>query len=240
MGGTGLPGPCARTGVFLMLISHRYKFILLSRYKCASTTIRAVFKDYADITGTQHYPYYHHTHLVPLKKHFQSMGWNWTDYFVFTSMRNPWKMVASLYSYGLPDARGRYWWERHWDEVSRDIYKPEQRAVPADMPEFSDWVLGADFSRFKLEPFINDETGQRAAHYIVPVENLAPAIYEVAAKIGAAIATIPRLNPTAYREFKVEYNRAAYRRVRREFALDIALGGYDPSCFQRLKNIFAR
>ncbi len=209
-----------------MLISHRYKFILLSRYKCASTSIRAVFRDYADITGTQNYPYYHHTHLVPLKDHFRSQGWNWSDYFIFTSMRNPWKMVASLYSYGLPDSQGHYWWERHWDEVSRDIYRPEQRVIPADMPEFSKWVLKADFSRFKLEPFISDETGKRAVDYIIPVENLPQAVCEVAGKIGVNIATIPRLNPTTYQEFKVEYTKAAYQRVRREFALDITLGRY--------------
>ncbi len=168
------------------------------------------------------------------------MGWNWEDYFVFTSMRNPWKMVVSLYSYGLPDAQGRYWWERHWNDVSRDIYKPEQRAVPDDMPEFSDWVLATDFSRFKLEPFINDETGKRAVDYIIKVEKLDHFIYDVAARVGAAVTTIPRLNPTSYREFDVEYSRNAYQRVRSEFALDIALGGYEPSRFQRLKYFFTR
>lgn len=211
-----------------MLISHRHRFVYLSRYKCASTTIRAIFRDYADITGTQHYPYYHHTHLVPLKRHFQSMGWPWEDYFVFTSMRNPWRMLISLYSYGLPDSRGLYWWERHWDEVSRDIYRPEQHQVPPDLPEFSRWVLTADFSRFRLEPFINDHSGRREAHYIIQVENLKDGISEVAGRLGVAVETIPRLNPTESRDFEVHFSEPASRRVRREFARDIFLGGYSP------------
>jgi len=211
-----------------MLISHRYKFILLSRYKCASTTIRALFKDYADITGSQEYPYYYHTPLAPLKEHFREKNWPWEKYFIFTSMRNPWELLASLYAYGLPGSDYTYWWERHWEEVRREHYHPGQRAVPGDMPEFSEWVLNADFKRFKLEPFINNSAGQREAHYIARVERMDCDLFRVAQKIGVSINKVPRLNPTAGRTSKVRFSKAASNRVRREFATDIFLGGYVP------------
>ena len=124
-----------------MLISHQKKFIFLKRYKCASTSIENIFGQVADVKGTQHYPYYHHTHLVPLQRHFKEMGWDWNEYFVFTSLRNPKELLKSLYCYGLPDKKGWYWWERHWDEVSRDIYSPRQRDIPPDLVDFNQWVF---------------------------------------------------------------------------------------------------
>ncbi|MBE9569986.1 MAG: methyltransferase domain-containing protein [Proteobacteria bacterium] len=157
------------------------------------------------------------------------MKWRWEDYFVFTNMRNPWELVKSLYCYGLPDSQGQYWWERHWAEVSNDIYKPEQRTIPSDLVGFKEWVHGTDFSRFKLNPFIYDSNGNVAVDFIVKSETLAQDIEYIAQKIGVKIGPISHSNKTSRQNFNVEFDSKTAQRIHREFAADIFFGGYSAS-----------
>jgi len=96
-----------------MRISHKHKFIFLSKPKCASESIREKLNKFSDIKSEGKYPYHHHTTAFELRMHFNAMGWNWDEYFSFTTIRNPWDMIVSLYHYGKPDKNGLYFYEKN-------------------------------------------------------------------------------------------------------------------------------
>ena len=143
-----------------MRISHSHRFVFLSKWKCASEAIRAALDPFSDIVSTQEYPWYHHTPLAPLKREFAERGWDWDSYFVFTTVRNPYTMLNSLYAYAKPDTSGLMWWERLWDEVVEERYPSLERRVPTDPVSFEEWILTHDLSRFTLEAFTRDESGR--------------------------------------------------------------------------------
>lgn len=94
-----------------MRILHKYKFVYLSKPRCASTTIRSLLDKYSGIISDDSGPYYHHTTAKDLKKHFQKMGWNWDDYYKFITIRNPWDLLVSCYHFGKPDVNNLFFWD---------------------------------------------------------------------------------------------------------------------------------
>ena len=111
-----------------MRISHKYKFVFISKPKCATTSVRKVLDQYSDIHSTDSYPYHHHSNAQELKWHFEEMNWEWDQYYKFITIRNPWDMVVSWYHYAKPDSKGNYWYQKNcYDENN--------------LMSFRDWVI---------------------------------------------------------------------------------------------------
>lgn len=204
--------------------------MFLSKYKCASESVRRALDPFSDIRSTQQYPFYHHTPLAPLKRHFESVGWDWNDYFVFTTVRHPLAMLASLYNYGRPDRDRSYWWERHRAAVLQahktgvtigDLEVEAPRPV-----SFRDWILTHDLSRFTLDPFVCDTDGAVSAATVLRVENLAEEFTAIVQQLGLNDVTIPRLN-IAPEARPHEFDDEMRQKVRELFATDMRFGGYD-------------
>ena len=208
-----------------MRISHRHRFVFLSKYKSASTSVRAALDPVSDVLSSQRYPFYHHTPLVPLKRHFETVGWPWERYFVFTTVRHPVSMLASLYSYGRPDQDGSYWWERHWPRVVSGDRVPEEEWAAPNPVSFREWILTHDFSRFCLDPFVFDENGDLAAAAVLKVENLAEDLAAVAAKLGLEGLELPHLNHRR-KPIPPSVDPKMLARIRTVFATDIEHGKY--------------
>ena len=211
-----------------MRISHKYKFIFLSRWKCASEAIRHCLDAYSDIVSSQEYPYYHHTTALKLKEHFLSQGWNWDDYYVFLSIRNPWEMLVSLYCYGMPDADGKYYWDRHWEDISKYQFHPDQRCVPHNAIGFKQWLTTYDLTRFTYEAFAYDADGKDLTQDFVKVENLDDDLHRVLTHVGSAApkSALPHTNRTVHSDPSHYFDEELNAIVARIFAKDIALGGY--------------
>lgn len=212
-----------------MRISHKYKFVFLSKWKCASESVRMALNEYTDITSTQEYPYYHHTTARDLKSHFDEEDWNWDEYYSFITVRNPWSMLVSLYYYGLPDSEGKYFWNRHWDEIVKDVYRPEQRVVPDDIIEFNRWIETYDLTPFTLDTFINDSDGKRLVTDVFPIEQLDKASEVINRKLDLAEPiNIPFINKTKHPRGNVLYNAKSIEKVAEVFSSDVKEGGYKP------------
>jgi len=216
-----------------MRVSHRYRFVFLSKYKCASDAVRAALDPFSDIVSTQHYPWYHHTPLAPLTAEFELRGYDWSSYFIFTTVRNPYTMLNSLYAYGMPARDGSMWWDRLWDDVVNDRQLPVERRIPSDPAPFREWVLEHDFTRFTLDPFVRDETGRVCTDAILRVENLEDDFRLIAEKLR--LSPLPQLSLTNTTTYLPEaFDKRMAARVREVFRTDFELGGYPCDPPQRL------
>ena len=89
-----------------MRVSHRYKFIFFSNPKCGSETIRFMLDSLSDSVGIVEFPklsaenpFYNHMLPREARDVFRRLGWQFDDYYKFTTVRDPWTRLASLYSH---------------------------------------------------------------------------------------------------------------------------------------------
>lgn len=207
-----------------MRISHKHKFIFLSRPKCASTSISQVLNKYTDIFGENQLPWHHHTPASLLKQNFENMGWDWNSYFKFISIRNPWDLVVSLYFYGKPDMNGRYFWET-------TVYDPNSRL------SFKDWLLNSrswDFKQKKFLPdlsaytysyYVQDSEKNSLVDFVVRVENLEEDLDIVSSKLGFSLTCL-KVNATHHRHYQEYYDSESIEIVKKVFSSDIHYGKY--------------
>jgi hypothetical protein len=183
---------------------------------------------FSDIISTQKYPYYHHTNAATLKRHFDSQGWDWNDYFVFISIRNPWEMLVSLYFYGLPDEDGKYFWERHREQIKEDIYLPHHRIVPNNIVTFEEWISNFKLERFTLNHFAYSKKGEPLVDHIIKLETLKDSIIDISREIGINFddQSIPYKNVTTHPDYRDMYSRKTMDIVGDVFESDIEAGGY--------------
>ena len=207
-----------------MRISHAFRFVFLSKHKCASTAIRRALDPVSDIKSTQLRPYYHHATLADVEQQFRIEGRDLGDYFVFTSVRDPVALLRSLYDYGAPDRDGAYWWERRWDEVSREVVVPKTERAAADPVPFRTWILEHDLSRFTLDPFIRDASGAVRIDKVLHAETLADEFPNLTEQLGLGRLQAPAVNVGPGRTH--EFDAPMLDRVRQLFRTDIEVGGY--------------
>ncbi len=217
-----------------MRISHSSKFIFLSKPKCATTSIRQALDSFSDIKSTQEYPFHHHVKAFELKRHFESVNWPWDEYFKFITVRNPWDMIVSYFTFGKPDINGNFWWQS-------DIYDRNQ------LVGFKDWVLYKrkswhhllpsrngylnnvftdDFSSLTLNSYILDEYGNCLVDEIIKTEEIDDGFQSVISKLGINIKLIPKLNESKHSSYQDYYDEQTAKVVETEFKFDIVFGNY--------------
>ena len=200
-----------------MRISHQHKFIYVSKPKCASESIRKALNKYSDIRSEREpkSPYYDHTTLKKLKNHFHNIGWDFDSYFKFTTLRNPWDMVVSLYIYAKTDVNGIEFWQNSPD------YQPK-KLLP-----FKEWLLRGKAGKFyTLENFIFNDDGNNLADYVICVENLQSDLEFVSSKLGIKLDCY-HVNKTAHKKYSDYYDRETKEIVAEIFKLDVEYGGYE-------------
>jgi hypothetical protein len=226
---------------YKLRISHKNKFVFLSKPKCASTTIRKKLDKYSDIISSGNQPYHHHTTALKLKIHFSKMGWDWNNYFKFITLRNPWDMLVSFYHYAKPDINGIYFWEEARAGIKRDpdnLIPFEQWVLSKDIKKshhallykdgkFHENIWTNDFSFFTLNNFILDENGSSLVDYIVKVENLKKDLKIAFDEIGIPFRWIRKRNKSKHKHYKQYYSSETKKIIEKEFQYDIEIGEYE-------------
>ncbi len=99
------------------MISTKYKILFIGNCKCASTCIRRRFENINEkelddmiIDNCDYHPTYEKVSTYLQKRHDIVLS----DYFVFSTIRNPWQRMVSLYKYGKPDKNGIDFWGGKW------------------------------------------------------------------------------------------------------------------------------
>lgn len=221
-----------------MRISHKYKFVFISKPRCASTTIRKILDPFSDIQSTASTPYHHHSTALELKVHFDSMGWKWQDYFVFTTVRNPWNMMVSYYSYFRPDINGIYNFEQLRDSRT---YQPDNPI------SFRNWILTGKtyhrllfrdgiylknvwvdgFSKLTLANTVNDINGDSLVNRIVKVEEMETEIPLILTELCISSSLqLDRSNDSEHSAYQAYYDSVTKKIIEEQFISDIEFGKY--------------
>lgn len=86
-----------------MLISHKHKFITIDIPKTGTASYKDALRPYVDIIGAQKHevgessPFYQHENSEDAKLKFSQLGFDWSQYFKYVTIRNPWARFASYY-----------------------------------------------------------------------------------------------------------------------------------------------
>ena len=218
-----------------MRISHKKKFIFLSKPKCASVSVRAMLEPYSDIFSGEEYPFHHHVKAFELFEHFKEMDWNWDDYYKFITIRNPWEMIVSYYNFFKPDINGTYFFMG-----KAGNYNPKK------LIKFNDWVKSPrtwhymkyengefkrdvwtrDFSSLTANDYILGVNGEVLVDYIVRVENIEEDLAPVFDKLGIPFYTPPVHNVYEHKPYQQYYNKESKKIIEEQFYLDIEIGNY--------------
>ena len=143
-------------------------------------------------------------------------------------------MLVSLYFYGLPDKEGKYYWDRHWDQIEKDIYIPRQRIIPDTIISFDEWIKNYDLNRFTLEYFAYSKKGDKLVDYFIKLENIKNDLNKLRHETGINFddKKIPHLNPSTHPEYQAFYSEETISIVAETFRSDIEAGGY---IFEKMK-----
>ena len=221
-----------------MRISHKYKFVFLCKPRSASTSIRTLLDPYSDIFGCESEPFHYHATALEIKMQFDKERWNWNDYFIFTSVRNPWDMMVSYYEFFRPDINYLYNYETERFGI---------RYQPGNPCSFTNWILNGHirhillykngvflhdvwkkgFSRLSLATMINDIDGRNLVNEIIKVENLKNSLLKVFKHLGLnEIGSIHKINYSFHKSYRDYYNVETKKIIETEFASDIEFGRY--------------
>lgn len=85
-----------------MLVSHKFKFITIDIPKTGTASYENTLKPYIDLIGLQKHEvsdsaFYQHENAKDTKLKFFRLGFDWNEYFKYTTIRNPWARFASYY-----------------------------------------------------------------------------------------------------------------------------------------------
>ena len=209
-----------------MIISHKYKFVYIAPYKCASSSMRVVLGPFADINSNKFNDdedsFYHrkwHIESRDLKNHFDEMNWNWDDYFKFTFVRNPYDRIVSNWNY---KKKSKHMWEKygegehgHYLECVKLFKKFKNLKQYAE----SLWVR-------PCYEWVYDETGNNLLDFIGKLENIQEDFNIVCDKIGIPKQHLPHQNKSKHKHYTEYYDDETRKIVAEKYAKDIEYFGY--------------
>lgn len=84
-----------------MLISHRYKFVIINIPKTGTWSFVEVLRPYVDVWGAPagFGEYADHETASNAKRKFEQQNLDWQSYFTFARVRNPWQRYASYFQW---------------------------------------------------------------------------------------------------------------------------------------------
>jgi hypothetical protein len=200
-----------------MRFSHEYRLLLISNWKCGSSTLARIFspitefdwdsrskcrqffgRDYATMV---HFP------ASKMKREFVLRGWEFDEYVTISSVRNPWARAVSLFE----DLRGRP--TDDFDEFLR-----------AGLPH---WRSGLRNRWNSYEMF--HERGRRIVKYVIRIEylqqELPPIVRSLWPDLDLDYSWI--VNRGDHRPFRDYYtNKQSVERVADFFRYDVETFGY--------------
>lgn len=215
-------------------ISHQHRFIYFSNPKCGSNTVRAILDPFAEMTEHSARPLYTHIRPVELRNVCRESSWEFFDeYFKFTTTRNPWDRLVSLYEMiKRREIKRRGGWRR-W--------------VPrARIPSFPEWVrsVRADgsggggrtgrgrmwrvYGTYSVAAFAGDGTGRELVDRVIRLEDLDTELPKVLRELGVpSPRTIQRQGPRrANADYRSYYDSETEQIVARMYHEDIMRFGY--------------
>jgi len=235
-----------------MRISHKHKFLFIEVTKTGSTSIRGALSQFSDIPATTEKdsphplnilnhtsPFRIHAPAWELKNQFKESEWNWSEYFKFAFVRNPWDRLVSMHNYKL--RRTQTWndfmseFQGHMINMNMDIQELQSRAFSQPVEEKNNdhcmKIDVPDFRKFASDP----DTPQTKwlvsgddliVDFIGRFENLQQDFNTVCDRIGIPHQELPHANKTNHRHYTEYYDDETKQIVAERYAKDIEYFGY--------------
>lgn len=212
-----------------MRILHSRKLILISKPRSGSTSVRRVFDKYleeGDIKCDVPFDVWHPHHTATrLNKIFIEKGWDFSEYSIICTSRNPYDLLVSYYFYFQPDIFGRYNF---------------QNSHINQLMTFSEWIMtgktwdhtkleqGKDLSTIGVENYCYDENGNKIVDYILDINDMDNLRYELKQLFDEEDLFIPYVNQSkrgskSYQEF---YDDQTQSKVKKMFFKEFELFDY--------------
>jgi hypothetical protein len=175
-------------------ISHEYKFIWVSKPKTGSTSYRELLDPHCEVKSQDHGDFYHHSGMAKIKSVFEKNGWDFDSYKKIVPVRNPYKLLVSLYTYSKMDIAGNKWWESNEKEYDSN-----------NLMKFREFLTNQEnlkwfFRMHRLESYIFDETKKDCADLIFDPtvdENTFKNYMLNNCKLDLSLKTVPWINMTS-------------------------------------------
>lgn len=194
-----------------MRISHKHKFVWISKPKTGSTSVRKLLDRFSNIASEAARPFHHHVTLDELRPVFAERGWNIDDYQVFICDRNPWELIGSVWKYSKTNTNGQKFWEKSYDQslplmtFEDFVRSPKQWA----------WLA----SHHALERFAGAQPWPANVH-VYDIGGQQPQLLEDLTRlIGKPLGELPHRNASSYEPQDLE----AFRRVFADPEIDARL-----------------
>lgn len=185
-------------------------WLFLSNPRTGSKSLRALLTPHADFKVNQPIEGLHPHATARQARAMVEADWGraWSDFHVFTTIRNPWARMASFWAFGAVNPASR--WARLRAETSHD-FEAFCLAFPG---------------RTDLARFTEASDGTRLVQTIVPIEQASQRLPALWRELGLDVGPAPHLNRSGLRDYRPLYTEAAHDQVARLFASDIAFAGY--------------
>ncbi len=200
----------------------------MSNPRSGSETVRKLLDSKSDVCIDEHIEYegflsicsanVKHTFLSPhspatvVRDFFKFKGWDWNSYYKFTTIRNPWDKVVSVYHYGKPDKHNRYFWEENYDPES-------------GLAEFKSWLLDMGRYFYPITYFAFDSE-DCLVNKIIKMEEMATVLPAVLINFGIEIRRVPKTNVTKRGKYRKYYDSETAQLVADKYKKDIEIGAY--------------
>jgi len=99
-----------------MILSTKHKFLLLSNAKCASSALRQRFCYLIKRALSELEKERVHSTYDEVERDYCV---NLKNFYVFSTIRNPWERMVSLYNYAKPDKSGNEWWQLNPNNIDK-------------------------------------------------------------------------------------------------------------------------
>ncbi|SNS55875.1 Sulfotransferase family protein [Ekhidna lutea] len=205
-----------------MILSHKHKFIFFSFPKTGSESVRALLKEFneADVRVYKEIdeknPFYSHISPIETLSIFNSNGWDYSDYYKFMIVRNPWKRLVSLY-------------EMIYNHGVKKLFRPS----------FNNWLQtidnkgqgggGKDYMRWRKYgtyslPYYAMRKGDLLVDKVIKLENIDSGIREIFDKLEIELSQeVPKINrrKKTKESYKFYYNNDSIERVYKLYEYEI-------------------
>ena len=201
-----------------MRISLGKRVVFLSNPRCGSGSIRTMLDPWSDIKGAKGGPVHRHACLRSVERYLAETGAPpLKEFSIFTTVRNPWARVVSIYHFGLRKPRSIW----HAPAVASGS------VAAFAHHEILDWVFGPNAGHpegpFDILSFTKTERGENPAA-VFDVASM-EAVGKHLAERGIEVET-KHINRTRHAHYAEYFDARSRDRVSDLFRADIELMGY--------------
>lgn len=204
------------------MINDQYRVILTRIPKSASQSMEVALNEgLTDGWDKEHAIWRQHATLLEIKRFYASPE-QFSDYFKFGFVRNPWsRLVSSFYFWGFPDNLPE---SKHKEAFTIFL----KREGPFASGKFADMCDPRFYHTPKniyhhLRPqyeFLFDDQGQRLADFVGKFENLRDDWTTVTNALGVSLL-LPSRNRGANRDYREYYTAETMKIVKKRYEIDI-------------------